>query len=93
MNPNAPLANVTEDLIFEILKCRLPHEVVDGVVIESLESVWINSRLNALTYLLKAAGNIKDIYLILVMNNYEKHVQMMNDKQNEEGKNIGKTFF
>ena len=85
MNPNARLANVTEDLVFEILKYRLPHEVVEGVVIESLESVWIGSRLNALTYLLKAAGNIKEIFLVLVLNSYEKHMKMVNDQQNEEG--------
>lgn len=85
MNTNAPIANITEDLVLEILKFRLPLEVENGVVIESLESLWINSRLNALVFLLKAAGNIKDILMIVLLYNYEQYVQRIAEEQAEEG--------
>lgn len=62
---------IHEDLLQEILKQRLSH-FRTGLVIESLNSIFLRQPILALISLLKGIGNVRYIHCIILSFNYEE---------------------
>lgn len=64
---------ISEDLLFEILKNRLTA-FKTGIVIESLNSVFIKLPVLALTTILRAIGNVRYMHCIILSFSYANYL-------------------